>query len=184
MSFIAIKKFYNVFKMSDSLNGGEHLPPQDLSPRLCCLKKWPDFSGYGFNLHAERGKAGQFIGKVDDASPASQAGLRQSDKIVEVNGVNVLNQNHHQVVTMIRESGDKVDLLVVDKETEDYYRSHNLLITSTAPNVIISDSSVIVDGEDSNMHLHSLIVWIKTDLYVILFLYLCCKWKNIAKGSV
>jgi len=34
--------------------------------RLCVLGTWPDFTGYGFNLHAERGKpaASQFVGKV------------------------------------------------------------------------------------------------------------------------
>lgn len=34
------------------------------APRLCILKIWPDFSGYGFNLHAEKQRTGQFVGKV------------------------------------------------------------------------------------------------------------------------
>ena len=46
-----------------------------LVPWSCTISKWLDFNGYGFNLHAERGKAGQYIGKVDDDSPAQTAGL-------------------------------------------------------------------------------------------------------------
>lgn len=67
------------------------------APRYCHLVKWPDFEGYGFNLHAEKGKAGQFVGKVDDNSPAQSAGLREGDRIIEVNGVNIANENHRQV---------------------------------------------------------------------------------------
>jgi len=33
--------------------------------------------------------SGQFIGKVDPNSPAEAAGLREGDKIIEVNGVNI-----------------------------------------------------------------------------------------------
>jgi hypothetical protein len=31
--------------------------------RLCHVVKRKDFDGYGFNLHAEKGRPGQFIGK-------------------------------------------------------------------------------------------------------------------------
>lgn len=34
-----------------------------MEPRLCHLVKWPDFRDYGFNLHAEKNKLGQYIGK-------------------------------------------------------------------------------------------------------------------------
>ena len=36
-------------------------PPQ---PRLCHITKVPDFDGYGFNLHAEKNKPGQFVGST------------------------------------------------------------------------------------------------------------------------
>lgn len=56
--------------------------PKDLCPRLCHLKKGP--TGYGFNLHSEKARPGQFIRSVDPDSPASKAGLRPQDKLVEV----------------------------------------------------------------------------------------------------
>ena len=73
------------------------LPPDSPAPRLCHLIKWSDFDGYGFNLHADRSKSGQFVGKVDANSPAQSAGLREGDRIIEVNGVNIANENHRQV---------------------------------------------------------------------------------------
>ena len=52
-------------------------PPQ---PRLCHITKVPGFDGYGFNLHAEKNKPGQFVGKIDSGSPAEMAGLREGDR--------------------------------------------------------------------------------------------------------
>ena len=70
------------------------------SPILIPLKT-PSFDGYGFNLHAEKARPGQFIGKVDPGSPAEAAGMREGDRIVEVNGVNISHENHKQVRHLI-----------------------------------------------------------------------------------
>lgn len=43
-------------------------------------------SGYGFNLHSERARPGQYIRAVDENSPAEHAGLQPKDRIVEVGG--------------------------------------------------------------------------------------------------
>ena len=72
------------------------------APRLYNLTKRDNFDGYGFNLHAEKNRPGQFIGKVDSGSPAEVAGLKPGDRIVEVNGVNVGQENHKQVVQRIK----------------------------------------------------------------------------------
>lgn len=56
-------------------------------PRLCCLEKGPN--GYGFHLHGEKGKVGQFIRLVEPDSPAERSGLLAGDRLVEVNGENV-----------------------------------------------------------------------------------------------
>lgn len=94
--------------MSKNENGTVH------TPRLCHVIKVDDFDGYGFNLHAEKGKQGQYIGKVDDGSPAERSGLRQGDRIIEVNGVNIGNETHKQVVQRIKAIASEVQLLVVD----------------------------------------------------------------------
>lgn len=72
----------------------------ELRPRLCFLTKGE--RGYGFHLHGERNKGGQFIRKVEPGSPAEAAGLRAGDRVVAVNGVNVEKETHHQASGWMR----------------------------------------------------------------------------------
>lgn len=125
------------------------LPDDAPSPRLCHLIKWPDFDGYGFNLHAERSNPGQFIGKIDDESPAQMAGLKEGDRIVEVNGVNINNENHRQVVERIKSDPSETRLLVVDPETDLWYREQDLVVKSNQVNVVYMKTPVPRPKPDS-----------------------------------
>ncbi|KAK9889246.1 hypothetical protein WA026_004523 [Henosepilachna vigintioctopunctata] len=87
--------------------------------RLCIIKKWETFDGYGFNLHAEKGKPGQYIGKVDQGSPAEAAGLRQGNRILEVNGESISHKTHKQVVELIKSQPEETQLLVADPDEVD-----------------------------------------------------------------
>ena len=97
--------------------------------RLCVLGTWPDFTGYGFNLHAERGRPAQFIGAVDAGSPAEAAGLREGDRIVAVNGVDVAGEPHQDVVRRIRAESDRVELLVVDAAADAYFDERGVQVS-------------------------------------------------------
>lgn len=99
----------------------------ELKPRLCCMEKGEQ--GYGFHLHGEKGKSGQYIRKVEPASPAEASGLRAGDRVVEVNGENVERETHHQVVQRIKVVEHETRLLVVDRETVEYLRSLRLTCT-------------------------------------------------------
>uniref|UniRef100_A0A3B3H8J0 Na(+)/H(+) exchange regulatory cofactor NHE-RF n=1 Tax=Oryzias latipes TaxID=8090 RepID=A0A3B3H8J0_ORYLA len=101
--------------------------PDGLRPRLCHMKKGQ--SGYGFNLHSEKSRPGQFIRAVDDHSPAQRAGLRPLDKIIQVNGVPVAGMQHSEVVAAIKAGGDETRLLVVDAETEEFFKKCNVTPT-------------------------------------------------------
>ena len=121
----------------DSIDG----IPADAPPiRLCHIKKRSDFNGYGFNLHAEKSKPGQFIGTVDEGSPGELAGLQEGDRIVEVNDVNISHENHKQVVARIKAVPNATKLLVVDKDTEEYYRNKEIVIRSDLPTVSLMSS--------------------------------------------
>lgn len=87
-------------------------------PRLCHIAKRVNFDGYGFNLHAEKGRPGQYIGKVDESSPSEEAGLRQGDRIIEVNGVNIGSESHKQVVERIKAVANHTKLLVIDPKAD------------------------------------------------------------------
>jgi len=109
-------------------------------PRLVELTKWANFPGYGFNLHAEKARQGQYIGKIDGGSPAEAAGLREGDRIVEVNGANVGMENHKQVVSRIRASGEACVLLVADKDCDTWHREQSSVIRSSLAYIVVSSS--------------------------------------------
>lgn len=119
--------------------------------RLCVLRTWPEhFDGYGFNLHAEKSKTaangsggppfsgGQYIGKVDRGSPAESAGLREGDRIVQVDGADIDGETHATVVARIKKGSaaaaedaagadadnaiSRCSLLVVDRRADAYYK--------------------------------------------------------------
>ena len=111
------------------------VPSDAPRPRLCHLSKWEDYTGYGFNLHAERGKAGQFVGTIDLGSPAEVTELRAGDRIVEVNGTNIGSENHQQVVQRIKAVANETTILVVDSETDAYYRDRKIVVRGDMPNI-------------------------------------------------
>uniref|UniRef100_A0A3Q0T5B8 NHERF family PDZ scaffold protein 1 n=1 Tax=Amphilophus citrinellus TaxID=61819 RepID=A0A3Q0T5B8_AMPCI len=95
-----------------------------LRPRLCVLEKRS--SGYGFHLHGEKGKIGQFIRLVEPDTPASEAGLLAGDRLMFVNGESVEGDSHQQVVAKIRATSGALELIVVDPETAELLTKHDL----------------------------------------------------------
>ncbi|PAA65242.1 hypothetical protein BOX15_Mlig031639g1 [Macrostomum lignano] len=104
-------------------------------PKLCSLRKWENYAGYGFNLHSEKGKKGQFIGKVDPNSPADLGGLNIYDVLIEVNGINVEDASHNIVVGRVKSIPDRVDLFVCDKETYSYCKENDIKLSSAMHNI-------------------------------------------------
>lgn len=101
--------------------------PSDLAPRLCHLVR--SETGYGFNLHSERSRPGQYIRSLDPGSAADHAGLRPQDRLIEVNGVNIEGMRHAEVVAFIKKGGDETWLLVVDPETDDHFKRKGVIPT-------------------------------------------------------
>uniref|UniRef100_UPI0037E7BBA3 Na(+)/H(+) exchange regulatory cofactor NHE-RF1-like n=1 Tax=Semicossyphus pulcher TaxID=241346 RepID=UPI0037E7BBA3 len=97
---------------------------QYMRPRLCTLEKGDN--GYGFHLHGEKGKTGQFIRLVEPDSPAETSGLRAGDRLVFVNADDVENESHQQVVSRIRATEGRLELIVVDPDTEQLLKKHNM----------------------------------------------------------
>jgi len=129
------------------------------APRLCHLVIRDNFDGYGFNLFKKKNTPGQYIGSIDVGSPAEFGGLKEGDKLVEVNGENVTMENHKQVVQRIREVPTEVTLLIVDKECEEYHIKKKIKITNLLPEIIhISSEKDIIGSkhEDTQSTLSAL----------------------------
>ncbi|XP_012867165.1 PREDICTED: Na(+)/H(+) exchange regulatory cofactor NHE-RF2 [Dipodomys ordii] len=130
---------------SDTGQKGVNGPPRELRPRLCHMRKGPQ--GYGFNLHSDKSRPGQYIRSVDPDSPASHSGLRAQDRLIEVNGRNVEDLRHAQVVASIKAREDEARLLVVDPETDEYFK--RLRVTPTEQHVEGPLPSPVTNGTGS-----------------------------------
>ncbi|MGH0115419.1 UNVERIFIED_CONTAM: hypothetical protein FKN15_000054 [Acipenser sinensis] len=108
------------FPSSQGVTEESHSQIKELHPRLCVLIRGE--TGYGFNLHSEKSKPGQYIRSVDTGSPADKAGLKTQDRLIEVNGVNIEDLKHSEVVAFIKSSGEEARLLVVDQEADEYFK--------------------------------------------------------------
>ncbi|KAM6905009.1 Na(+)/H(+) exchange regulatory cofactor NHE-RF2 [Xenentodon cancila] len=120
------------FAQADVHNQAQSAPqpeddPSELLPRLCHLVR--SDTGYGFNLHSDRSRPGQYIRSLDPGSPADQAGLRPQDRLIEVNGVNIEAMRHADVVAFIKKGGNETWLLVVDPETDKLFRNRGVVPT-------------------------------------------------------
>lgn len=69
-------------------------------------------SGLGLSIAGGRGSTpfkgddeGIFISRVTEGGPADLAGLKVGDKVVTVNGVNVINVSHYDAVEILKASG-------------------------------------------------------------------------------
>jgi len=98
------------------------------APRICEILREP--TGYGFNLHGEKGVIGQYISAVDTGGPADRSGLSIGDRVVEVNDKTVESFSHAEVVACIKANPDKTKLLVIDKVTDSYLKGIGRSVTS------------------------------------------------------
>ncbi|XP_026780594.3 Na(+)/H(+) exchange regulatory cofactor NHE-RF3 [Pangasianodon hypophthalmus] len=87
-------------------------PEPDLCPRLCPLKR-EEGQGFGFYLRKESGCRGHVVQQVAPWSAAERSGLRDGDRILEVNEDFVDNQEYSRVVMKVQASGLQLCLLVL-----------------------------------------------------------------------
>lgn len=67
--------------------------------------------------------AGQFLWDVDAGLPAEQAGMKEGDRLLAVNGESIEGLDHQQTVLRICARDDQVTLLVIDPAGDEFYQS-------------------------------------------------------------
>ncbi|NXC48039.1 NHRF4 protein, partial [Penelope pileata] len=86
-------------------------------------------AGYGFLLKEDdygSGAIGQFLWDIDRGLPADEAGMKEGDRVLAVNGESIEGLDHQETVLRIRAHEDRVTLLVIDPASDEFYRSIGL----------------------------------------------------------
>ncbi|XP_010627794.1 Na(+)/H(+) exchange regulatory cofactor NHE-RF3 [Fukomys damarensis] len=110
----------NDAKVAPVMNGGVTWT----QPRLCYLEK--EGNSYGFSLKTVQGKKGVHMTDIIPQSVAVRAGVLPDDHLIEVNGENVEDASHKEVVEKVKKSGNRVMFLLVDKETEEHHHEQKI----------------------------------------------------------
>ncbi|CAI8050660.1 Na(+)/H(+) exchange regulatory cofactor NHE-RF1 [Geodia barretti] len=74
--------------------------------------------GFGFHMFTNKALKGQYIKAVFPGEPADLAGMLNSDHVLEVDGVDVTEMTHMEVVEQIRSGTGPKKILVIDMDTE------------------------------------------------------------------
>ncbi|XP_054251665.1 Na(+)/H(+) exchange regulatory cofactor NHE-RF4 [Indicator indicator] len=122
----AVEEFYRLrgLQVTPAVADTSWLP---FKARELHLVKGP--AGYGFLLKEDdciSGATGQFLWEVDAGLPAEQAGMKEGDRLLAVNGESVEGLDHHQTVLRIRAHNSHVALLVIDPAGDRFYHSIGL----------------------------------------------------------
>lgn len=70
-----------------------------------------------------------FFCQVVKGGAADRAGLEDEDIVVEVNGVNVEMSTHEEAVNLIRQSGERLVLVVAGKTAYEHFKAQGVTIT-------------------------------------------------------
>ena len=110
------------------------------SPRLCLLRKWPNFEGgFGFHLYEDllNSTGALKIENVICGSPAEAGGLRSNDVIIEINGDNIEYKSFFRLIEILKDafSQHEMELLVLTELDAEWYRARNICVNSNFPNI-------------------------------------------------
>ncbi|KAM4699136.1 Na(+)/H(+) exchange regulatory cofactor NHE-RF3 isoform 2-T3 [Discoglossus pictus] len=108
-----------------TVNGGRDSAPK---PRLCYLSK--QGSPFGFSVKSLQGVSGLFLASVAPNGVAEKAGVREGDRFIEINGKNVESDSHDHLTKKVKDSGESVMFLLVDKETDEYFKKQKMKVTA------------------------------------------------------
>merc|ERR1712130_637871 len=94
-------------ELTNKINNFEH------STHMVVTLRRTGNSAWGFNLKTNPISGKHEVKVLATGSVAHQAGLRTKDCLVEVNGTNVQNMNHREIVNFIKSLAQTISLRVL-----------------------------------------------------------------------
>lgn len=64
--------------------------------------------------------------EVTSGGLAEKAGVKLNDRLLEINGENVEGATHDHIVEKVKEAGGSIVFLLVDEETDEYYKNKRI----------------------------------------------------------
>ena len=109
-------------------------------PRLCLLRKWPNFNnGFGFSLYEDllNSTGSLKVENIVKSSPAEIGGLRVNDILIEVNGEYVEYKSFFHLIEILKHafSRQEIELLVLADEDASWYKNRGIIVNRRFPNI-------------------------------------------------
>ena len=114
-------------------------------PRMCRIRLFPFSKSFGFSIESmlirpisasKSTSYAHIINRVDKESPAYASRVQKGDRIVEFDGYNVENENQQQLLDRIYQAyvnAKNISLLLVDSETDNYFKSKCIRLHGMLP---------------------------------------------------
>ncbi|XP_011332497.1 rho guanine nucleotide exchange factor 12 isoform X2 [Ooceraea biroi] len=112
---------------------------------IATLVVYKDDAGFGMKVSGDNPV---YVQSVKEGGAAARAGLHAGDKIIKVNGVNVMQSTHTDVVQLIKSSTQ----VVLTVQQKPVVTSGATAVTATATGTTVSGLQVGVAGATSQQH--------------------------------
>ncbi|KAK6749570.1 hypothetical protein RB195_001904 [Necator americanus] len=100
-----------------------------------------DTDGFGFIIISSLNRTGSTIGQILENSPAEKCGrLKVGDRVVAVNGIDILNLSHGEIVGLIKASGLTVRLTIAPPHPDGSPLASSTLNRTTIPSMSYAPS--------------------------------------------
>lgn len=81
------------------------------------------------------GMPGFYMTNVAPGGVAHKAGVKDNDRLLEINGENIESSSHNQIVDKIKLAGSSMIFLLIDEEADEYYKNKRIRIGVRLPTV-------------------------------------------------
>ena len=114
----------------------EDLSLSTSSARRCIVERSNSYNGFGLTISTDLGTCHEhLIRQVEPMSPSDQAGLKENDRILCINGTPIIEEDYTVVLQLLQQSfqSDQLDIHVMNNDAyEEFHRQIDELYASSS----------------------------------------------------